>query len=514
MASAVQAGTWVDTVMFRRAQRFAFRLAWALLVIALGCARRARTDRRAIELQLPGEITELDPRYVTRGYDVKASRLVHAGLVELDPDTLDPRPALARSIELKGEHSIAVELKPNVRFHSGQPLRPADVCATLQALRDPKVMSPHRSVVGAFGHCQAIDDYRLEIILDRPRATWLTDLEVPILRADQVRLPRGRDSELDGLGPFEIAERTASDLLLSPARYSNAHAQRPVVIRTVREENARVLRLLAGQADITVNAISPTLLPTLAAHGMQFSVRPGSNLTYMLVQNDRAPFNESRMRRALSAAIDRVAIVEHLLAGKATVARWALPPSSWATPAELAPLRFEPRLAADVLRGRGPVTILTSPDRSRLIIARAIAQMLNDAGLETSVEPLDFGVMLSRLDAGSYSLALLQIPELSEPHVLSWFFHPRGIPGEGTDGRNRAHYRSVQAGELLDIAGATMDREQRRPIYARLAQLMLDDMPIVPLWHEDQVAVVSARVAGFSPSATGHWASLANVTLH
>jgi peptide/nickel transport system substrate-binding protein len=163
------------------------------------------------------------------------------------------------------------------------------------------------------------------------------------------------------------------------------------------------------------------------------------------------------------------------------------------------------------LKNLPPVTLYTSTDRARVTIARAIAQMLADAGLETRVVSLDLGVLLERLDAGDYLLATLQMPELTEPNVLRWFFHPSGVFGEGGEGRNRARWRSRRAGELLDEAATIADRAQRRALYGELADLMADEMPVVPLWHEDQVAVLSERASEFRLSAEGRWLSLAGL---
>jgi len=134
--------------------------------------------------------------------------------------------------------------------------------------------------------------------------------------------------------------------------------------------------------------------------------------------------------------------------------------------------------------------------------------MLTEAGLPTSVLPLELGVLLSRLDSGNYTLAILQIPELTEPHVLSWFFHPRGIRSGGLLGRNRAEYRNPQVAEWFDRAGATSECAERTALYSRIASQMLRDMPVVPLWHEDQVAVVRGRGQLFSPSSDGRFSSL------
>jgi peptide/nickel transport system substrate-binding protein len=487
----------------------------SLAMQTTGCKRRSGAHLRELEMLVPTEIVELDPRYASRGLDIKASRLVHAGLVDLDPETLLPRPRLAASLQLVDNRSILIELKSGVRFHSGHLLEAHDVCATLEALKDPGLESPHRTIVSAFSTCTELGKNRLRLGLAYSRATWMTDLEIPILRSDQAHLPRSKVKNiLDGLGPFTLNKQLDNELRFVPA-YDSAmgRPQQGVTIRTVRDENARVLRLLAGQADILVNAVSPMLLPKLGSYSnLSLTTRPGANITYLLVQNDRDPFRDVVMRRAISMAIDRNAIVKNLLNGYAVRAKWLLPESHWATPQGLPQLTFDPIAARGALRKAGKVTLLTSPDRSRVIIARAIAQMLGDAGLETQVLPLDLGLMLARLDAGDFSLAILQIPELTEPNVLSWFFHPSGIPGEGHDGRNRARYRNPRAAELFDAAARSFDRATRQLLYAELVQLMLADMPVIPLWHEDQIAVTSARVHGFRPSAEGHWLSLATTT--
>jgi peptide/nickel transport system substrate-binding protein len=517
MAPALQTSAWAVDVcrQSKRARYFYLAVLFWIGLTGSGCSRRSLVERRVLEMQVPTEIVELDPRFATRGLDVKASRLIHGGLVALDPDTLLPHTSLARSLSLAEGRTIAVELESNAHFHSGHVLEASDVCATLDALRDPQLQSPHRAVGAAFSTCRVRDAQHAELTLAYPRATWMTDLEMPILRADQAKLPRGHAEELDGLGPYLIAGRTANALLLRKATtIGESPMGTSVVIRTVRDENARVLRLLAGQADIAVNAISPALLPELARSGeLKFSSRPGANVTYLLVHNDRAPFADANVRRALSLAIDRQSIVEHLLNRHAEPARWIFPTTHWASPSDLAPLRYDPDAARRVLNDKGPVTLLASPDRSRLTLALVIAQMLGDAGLQTQVVPLDLGVMLSRLDAGNFTMAILQIPELTEPNMLQWFFHPRGIPGEGEDGRNRARYRSVRAGELLDSAASSFELDVRKRLYGELAHLMMDDMPVIPLWHEDQMAVVATRVVGFRPTAAGHWDSLVNTEL-
>jgi peptide/nickel transport system substrate-binding protein len=473
-------------------------------------ATTAPDGKRPIEVVVSTEIGTLDPRFSTKSLDVKVSRLVHAGLVGLDESSLEPVPLAAESLEWTGARTLDVVLRNGVRFHSGRPLAPEDVCATLAAVKDPTLGSPHRTIVQAIATCAPTGERSVSITLGQPRATLVTDLEIPVLRADQAATPM--DTSLDGLGPFSVASRDRAAVTLVPASTglfpTPKHA---IVVRTIRDENARAERLLAGRSDVAPNAISPALLPALSGReGLSVVSRSAANVTYLLFQNDREPFRRHDVRVAVARAIDRALIARTLLAGRATVATSFLPEGHWAAvsvPTE----SFDPEAARRTLAGLPEVTLLTGTDRARVTIARSVAQMLMDAGLPTRVLPLDLGVLLSRLDAGDFDAAILQIPELTEPNVLSWFFHPKGVPGEGGQGRNRARYRDPIAEQLFDAASATPDREVRRHLYAEIASKMAADLPALPLWHEDHVAVVSERARGFRPSAEGRWLSLSRM---
>ena len=440
------------------------------------------------------------------------TRLVHAGLAGLDPDTLAPVPLVAEGWSFSSDNTLEVTLRSGLRFHSGRSLEPVDVCATLAAFRDPALGSPHRAVVRAIGRCDVTGERTLRLSLSEPRATLLTDLEVPILRRDEARSPPRPEGDLDGLGPYRIERVAAGEVALAPARTGVLpEPHHGVIVRTVRDENARAQRLLAGQSDIAPNAISPALIPALEKRGLSVVARPGANVTYLLLHNERPPLDSEKTRRAVARAIDTRLIVTTLLSGRAQPAEGLMPPGHWAAPAPAnEPVAGEP-LELRRVEDRRPMTILSSPDRARLTLARVVAQMLNDAGLDVTVVPLDLGVMLARLDSGDYDMAILQMPELTEPNILRWFFHPGGVPGEGGEGKNRARYRDRLSGELLERAGTVRDRAERAALYRRLAERMTSTMPVVPLWHEDQFAVVSGRAASFRPSAEGRWLAVTSL---
>jgi peptide/nickel transport system substrate-binding protein len=464
----------------------------------------------------------LDPRYVTDAVGLRTTRLIHAGLVRLDPDTLAPRPYLAKGWRWIDPQTLAIDLREDVRFHSGAPLRARDVVATLEAFASPRVASRHASVIDAIAGAREDGDHALTVRLSRPHATLLTDLELPVLRADQAEGPPAPEGTLDGLGPYAVAAASPGEVRLVPADGGALpRPAHPVTLRVVHDENARALRLMAGRADVALNLVSPTLLPAIEKQpGLAVTSRPGANLTYMVVQEEHPPLDDAAFRRAISGAIDRATICSTLFAGRAQPAGGLIAPASWAH-AGLPPLPYDPAASREVFAAAGPagpaggperrgrqarLTLLTSTERLRGDVARFVAQGLADAGLQVDVVPLELGTMIARLNAGDFDLAILQLPEMTEPNVLRRFLGGAFVPPTGA---NRGRARDAALDALLDEGDRVADPEARRAIYARLETHERDALHLVPLWYEDQVVVTSARARDFTPSAEGRWLGLA-----
>ncbi len=285
-ASAGEPRCLLDPLFARGLAVFAFAVGSA----ACG-AHRAPDAARPIEMLVANDPETLDPRYATDAVGLRATRLVHAGLVRLDPETLEPRPYVATGWRWRDALTLEVTLRDDVRFHSSGALvhRRDDVAETIRAFASPRINSRHARVVEAIADVREEGERTVVVRLAHPHATLLTDLELPVLRADQAWLPPSPEGTLDGLGPFAVGRIARGEVLLLPA--SDGAAPRPahaVTLRTVHDENARALRLEAGAADVALNLVSPTLLPALAAEPQLGVVsRPGANLTYMVVQEQR-----------------------------------------------------------------------------------------------------------------------------------------------------------------------------------------------------------------------------------
>ena len=451
----------------------------------------------------------LDPRFVTDATGLRISRLVHAGLMRLDPDTGAPVPYLARGVTTSPDGlTVTLQLREDVYFHSVAPLTARDVVATIHALRDPRLASRHARVLGAIAGALDTDPHTVVVTLSRPHATTLTDLEVPVLRADQVYDAPDLGGTLDGLGPYRVVTRARGSVELAPAdRGALPRPAHAVRVRSLRDENARALRLLTGSSDVAINALSPALLPSLEAQGLRVASRPGLSVNYVVMRLDRGPFASLAARQALDASIDRESIVKHLLSGRAQIARGLLSPSHWAAAGGEPPAAFDLARARALLGGAHlRATLLCGTDRLRVDVARSIAQDAAGAGLDLEIVPLELGALLARLAAGDFDAATLQLPELVEPNTLRVFLHSTSIPPQGS---NRGRVRDQALDELLDDGEATGDRSRRAAIYAKLEARIRQQAFVLPLWHEDQIAVTGPRAAGFQTSAEGRWLGLA-----
>ena len=462
---------------------------------------------RPIEMLISTDIETLDPRHATDAVSLRATRMLHAGLVRCDPDTLAPIPYAAKGWTWLDARTLRVELRDDVTFRSGKKLTPADVVATLRAFASKEIGSRHGRVVEAIDVAREDGPTAVVITLKRPHATLLTDLELPILRADEAMSPPRPGGDLDGLGPYSAARFTRGELELVPRAGSPLPTPaRSLRLRAVHDENARALRLRAGEADVALNVLSPTLLPAMETGALHVSSRPGANLTYLVFRADRGPLADPAIRRAISLAIDRPLIARTLLAGRAQAAAALVAPTHWAH-TDAAPLAYDVAAARRVLAGMHlHLSLVTSTDRLRGAIARTLAQELGDAGVDVEVTPLELGTMLARLGAGDFEMATLQLPEMTEPNVLRVFLHSASIPPVGA---NRGRVRDAEVDRLLDLGDAVIDEGARRAIYAELEARVREMAWVLPLWHGDQVAVTSLRARAFVPSAEGRWLGLA-----
>jgi peptide/nickel transport system substrate-binding protein len=491
----------------------------ASLLVACSSAETTRPDD-AIVVILPREPEQLDPRFVGDAVGLRLTRLVHAALVRVDSSTLEPVLDLAAAIDVEGDTRYRVKLRPGLRFSDGSALDADDVVATYRALTDPRLKTRYAATYRRIRRLDRRGPLELVFELDAPHATFITDLEMPVLRAEDAPLPPDPARLPLGAGPYQLVARTRGslELAVNPHHDSASVAPPRLHFLVIRDDNTRALRMLAGAGDLSLAAIPALLVPLFEARP-EFRVQtaPGIGTTYLGTNLRHGALADVRVRRALAHAIDRDSLVRHKLGGRARLARGLVPPGHWAYSADVPSYPHDPARARSLLAECGfsgerrlALTLRTGSDRFIVSMARAMVAMLADVGIDVQVRPSETATLLADLAAGRFQLTFLQLPEMFEPHVLSWFFASDRIPLPGQrEGGNRWRLASPELDRAFEAGRTALERPARIRAYHEVQAFMARELPVIPLWHEDVVAITSARLSRYQVPRDARFATLA-----
>ncbi len=476
-----------------------------------------------LTLAIDNSPASLDPRL---GSD-EASRRVHDllfnGLFRVGDDG---RPAgdLAAAWERPDPLTVRARLRRGVLFHDGAPLVAEDVVATYRSILDGTVASFRAGDLAVLQGVEADGDDIVVFRLKEPFAPILTDLNVPILRRGA-----GRETARApvGTGPFRLIHyRKDEDLLLErfDRFFGGAAAIRTIRLKIIPGETARLLELLKGSVDLIVNDLSPDQMTRVRrTPGYRVVTRPGRNYVYMAFNCADPLLADPRVRRAIAFAIDRRSIVDHLLAGMATLSTGMLPPGHWAYAAEVPIHEPDVQRAARLLDeaghpdpdGDGPAPRLrlsykTSTSELAQQQAAILQAQLARVGVALDIRAYEWPTFYDDLKAGRFQVVVSMWTEIGDPDVYRLRFSSSRVPPAGF---NRGRYRSAEADRLIEAGARTLDESARRAIYVALQRLLAEDLPYVSLWHRDVAAAMRERVRNFTLTSGADFRTLRDVEL-
>ncbi len=478
------------------------------------CSRETRrTPDDTLVVLIEAAMTTADPRYAISGLDGKLAKLVNAGLTVVDSPTLEPQLALAAKVARVDELTWDVTIRPDARFSDGSPVTAADVAATYGELIAPESESLfHKGFAERFSGVEVTGERIVRFHLKKPLATFMTDLDFGII---SYRGGRPEPGKSVGAGAFTVHEITGSHVLLDAnPHYYGSKAKTPhVEIKFVRDGAARLLMLVGGSADVLQNAARPDLLDDIRARpGVQVESGPSVFLTYLLLNNADPLFKDRRVRQAIALTLDRPAIIAAKFSGRAQLATGLLPPAHWAYARDSSRWDHDLARARQLLDeaglrdpdGAGPrprfsVVYKTSSDAFRVAVARVLASQLGAVGIDVEVRSFEFATFFADVKKGNYQIASMQTAEITEPDFYFTYFHSSWIPSAANpDGYNRWRYVNPEVDRLTEAGRRELDVAKRKTIYGEVQRIISQDVPVVPLWHEDNVVLSNTDVQGFT----------------
>lgn len=501
------------------------RVIAAVVACAACAAKSRRTPDDTLVMLIESPMTTADPRYALTNYDGKLARLVAPGLTSVDTANAEPRLELAAAIDRVNDTTIDVTIRDDAKFSDGKPVRGEDVARTYQSvLADECGSLFSKSFNERFAKVEATGERRVRFHLKNPLATFVNDIEFGIVSFHGAPDGACRIPRVVGAGPFVLRELTSRHARLARNPHYRTPAKLPnIEIKFVRDAAARILMLVGGSADLVQNAVRLDLVDDVVKRPrVEVASAPSVLLTYMLINNQDPVLRDRRVRQALALALDRPAIVAAKFGGRAVVATGLLPPAHWAYTPDV------PRYDTDLARARAllddaglrpdaggirlRLVYKTSADAFRVAVARVIAAQLAKVGIEIEVRSFEFATFFSDVKKGSYQIATMQSPEITEPDFHYWFFHSSRLPSpKDPDGSNRWRYTNPEMDRLVEAGRSELDPARRKALYAEAQRIVAEDLPIIPLWHEDNIVLSNVDVQGYTIVPNARFVGLVGV---
>jgi peptide/nickel transport system substrate-binding protein len=391
-------------------------------------------------------------------------------------------------------------LKRGVKFHNGRELKADDVKFAIERAMNPETKHPHREHYASIGEITVKDDATVTFTLKQPNPNFLLHLA----RQGSVIYPREAVETLKsapvGTGPYLLAEWVRGDRIVLRR---NPHYHVPglpklerVTLRFIPDPNAALAALKAGDIDASLFGLGPEHVNDLKRDS-RFSVIVGdtTNDVVMAMNNERKPYTDVRVRRAITQAIDKRELLEGAMFGMGKILGSNVDPLHPYFVDLAGAMPYDPAKAKKLLAEAGypngfETVVKVSPQyyytvRSAEIIANQLAKI----GVRVRIEQIEWGQWLARV--------YCRPPCTSPEYDLTIIGHAEGWDlGNYANPKYYFRYDNAEFQDLYRKSEATVDDKARRALYAQMQQRLVDDAPVVFLYMHPRLAVARKGLQG------------------
>jgi peptide/nickel transport system substrate-binding protein len=487
-----------------------------------GAGGHSRRDPSALVVAQAADILGLDLVRVIDSESIEVGQILFEGLASWQPGTTNIEPGLATAWQVSDDGlRWTFDLRPGVVFHDGSALDADAVVFSFERVIDPHHPSyvsgddtPYwRGLLQDVTRVTAVSPARVEIEVAHPYAPLLGELAMfPIVSPAAVRRWGSEFRRHPvGTGAFAFeAWDPGEDVVVR--RFDRYWGQRPaldrIVFRVVIDARQRLVDLQSGSVDLAAS-ILPDEQSFVELHpDLMLLHTPSNDVSYLAFNTTHPPFDDRRVRRAISHAINKEPIVKLAYQGRAVAADGPLPPGQWGYHASIVRYAYDPAVARQLLgeavaahafdptrvyklyAPSTPRAYLSQPER----VARYLQVALSQIGVRTELILQPIGANTESVGHGDHDLALSGwIGDTGDPdNFLYVLFHSdNAAPGVA---QNIAFYRNPSVDALLVLARAASAAPRREKLYAEVQDLIALDAPWVPIAHSELVIAARAEL--------------------
>ncbi len=451
----------------------------------------------------------LDPALADDMESAKVTVNIFEGLVKYAPGKNKIEPALATGWEVSQDgREWIFTLREDVTFHDGRPFNAEavkySVDRQLKAPSDAK-MPYAKFVFGIVDNVEIIDEYKVGFKLKHLYAPFIHNLAMPFSAPIVSPGTEENGENPVGTGPFQYASRGNNTITLKAnTRYWGEAPQLDFIqFKTIPDSSMRIQSLETHAVDI-VDDLTHRELEALGGSQVIVSTTR-SDISYMGMFNNKKPFNDPKVRKAVSMAINREKISGELFDGRVKVANGPLPPSVMGYSPELKPYPHNPELARKMLHEAGytelEITLLTYTNErpynpvGGTELAHYIKRDLGEIGIKVNVTSMPWD---------EYKTAIFE--QKGSAFLYGWvsdngdpdnFLYSLFTSSQIEKGLNTCKYTNSQVDFLLSAAQQEIDPKIRENMYFQVQQIIIQDAPLVFLNYGMEYAATSPDVKAF-----------------
>jgi len=474
-------------------------------------------DLNTLFVAIGSKPSTLDPRISTDANGMRISALIFNSLVKVGPNL----EIIGDAAESWSYNNLvySFKLQPNIKFSNGRALTAEDIKYTFSEYKSSK--SPFHS---AFKDIQTVNVTNVDgqlvvkIKLRKFSAKFITS-DLPVVKI----LPKAEATAAGdefyknpiGTSSYALSEASENQIILSKVKthtVNPAKTQR-IVFKIIRDDFTRYQKMLKGNIDIAQSEIPPSKVKDFERRSSDFSVHKYSGLatSYILINLKDKDLQKLKLRQAIAKAINRKEIIDYKLEGLAQLATSIITPASPFFNNELQPIAYEPQKAKKLLEAlhfNKEITLKTSNSQEAVDNAKVIANQLQKIGLKVKLQSFEWGTFYSDVKKGNFQLATMRWIGVNDPDIYRIAFHSHETP----PGRNRGYYTNKTIDLMTEKGLSIPDQAKRVKYYYKVQDIILKDLPIIPLWYNQQVSVVRKSIKHYEPWKNGSFSSFISVT--
>lgn len=472
----------------------------------------ALAERQEIRLGLyASDITTLDPHFASTHADRPIIEVIYEGLVNLPLNSvniMDIEPALAKSWSTSPDGKEWIfNLREGIQFHKGfGELTSEDIVFSLNRVRKDDSGSPFRRVLAAITDVEAVDKYTVRIKLSNPDPFFLLRLigyQAGFIVSKKASEEMGKDLARNpiGTGPFQFdsyRERERVTLIRNDKYYKGVPILEKVEYFFMPDEASRELAIRTGEIHAAEGVADVVWIRRMQQSGLDLNP-VGGQVAYFLHYNmTKPPFDDIRIRKALSHAIDREAIVEYRGEVISEIINSPVPLGYFGQSTEGVPVyEYSLEKARALLADAGykdgfqfDISISESP--IYLQHMEIIQDMWRKIGVRMNMKVVDHSSYhaVIRQNANAvvyYAAARLPIADI----YLTQFYHSDSIIGKPTAITNFSHFGDIgdNIDDLLEKARFEMDADKQLEMYRLAQQKIMEVLAALPILHSWNIGI-------------------------